>query len=30
MVASKMKDIETEDDLLEAFKVFDKDGNGKQ
>ena len=24
----KIKDTETEDDLLDAFKVFDRDGNG--
>ena len=28
LIAHKMKDTETEDDLLEAFRVFDKDGNG--
>ena len=28
LIAKKMKDIDTEEDLIEAFKVFDKDGNG--
>ncbi|XP_060577844.1 uncharacterized protein LOC132734961 [Ruditapes philippinarum] len=27
-MATKMKDQETEDDLLEAFRVFDKEGQG--
>jgi Ca2+-binding EF-hand superfamily protein len=26
--ARKMKDQDTEDDIIEAFRVFDKDGNG--
>ena len=26
--AKKMKDPNTEEDLIEAFKTFDKDGNG--
>merc|ERR1712037_542450 len=26
--AKKMKDPDTEEDLIEAFKIFDKDGNG--
>lgn len=29
LMAKKMKESNTEDDLLEAFKVFDRDGNGK-
>ena len=28
MMTRKMKDTDTEDELREAFKVFDKDGNG--
>ena len=28
MMAKKMKDNNEEDELIEAFKVFDKDGNG--
>ena len=28
LMTRKVKDIEVEDELLEAFKVFDKDGNG--
>ena len=28
LMVRKMKDIETDDELLETFKVFDKDGNG--
>lgn len=28
MMAKKMKDSDSEDELKEAFKVFDKDGNG--
>ena len=28
MVARKMKDTDSEEEFLEAFKVFDKDGNG--
>lgn len=28
LMVRKMKDIEIEDELLETFKVFDKDGNG--
>jgi len=27
-MARKMKDQDTEDDIIEAFRVFDKDGNG--
>merc|ERR1712007_206966 len=27
-MARKMKDVDTEEELVEAFKVFDKDGNG--
>ena len=27
-MARKMKDTDTEEELFEAFKVFDKDGNG--
>merc|ERR1739842_296568 len=26
--ARKMKDTDTEEELIEAFKVFDRDGNG--
>lgn len=29
LMARKMKETDAEDELLEAFKVFDKDGNGK-
>ena len=29
LIATKLKDTETEDDVMEAFKVFDKDGQGK-
>lgn len=29
LMAKKMKETDTEDELLEAFKVFDRDGNGK-
>ena len=28
MMARKMKDVDTEDKLMEAFKVFDRDGSG--
>ena len=28
LFARKMKDPDTEEDLIEAFKIFDKDGNG--
>ena len=28
MMARKMKDTDTEEEIIEAFKVFDKDGNG--
>ena len=28
MMARKMKDTDNEEEILEAFKVFDKDGNG--
>ena len=28
MMARKMRDTDTEDEIKEAFKVFDKDGNG--
>jgi len=28
MMAKKMKDTDNEDEIKEAFKVFDKDGNG--
>jgi calmodulin len=28
MMAKKMKDIDGEDEIREAFRVFDKDGNG--
>ncbi len=28
MMARKMKDTESEEEIREAFKVFDKDGNG--
>jgi calmodulin len=28
MMSRKLKDIESEDELQEAFKIFDKDGNG--
>ena len=28
MMARKMKDTDSEEEILEAFKVFDKDGNG--
>merc|ERR1719450_31651 len=27
-MARKMKDTDTEEELIEAFKVFDRDGNG--
>ena len=28
LMASKMKQIDTEEELVEAFKVFDRDGDG--
>ena len=28
MMARKMKDTDTEEEIREAFRVFDKDGNG--
>ena len=28
LMARKMKDTDTEEELIEAFKVFDRDGNG--
>merc|ERR1711861_102327 len=28
LMAKKMKDTDTEEELIEAFKVFDRDGNG--
>ena len=28
MMARKMKDTDTEEEIKEAFRVFDKDGNG--
>ena len=28
MMARKMRDTDSEEDIREAFKVFDKDGNG--
>jgi calmodulin len=28
LMARKMKDSDTEEELIEAFKVFDRDGNG--
>lgn len=28
MMARKMKDTDSEEEIIEAFKVFDKDGNG--
>merc|ERR1712232_697075 len=28
LMARKMKDNDTEEELVEAFKVFDRDGNG--
>mmetsp|Transcript_18633 Transcript_18633/g.20258 ORF Transcript_18633/g.20258 Transcript_18633/m.20258 type:complete len:189 (+) Transcript_18633:256-822(+) len=28
MMSRKMNDVESEEEILEAFKVFDKDGNG--
>jgi calmodulin len=28
MMAKKMKDADTNEELQEAFRVFDKDGNG--
>lgn len=27
-MAKKMKETDTEEELIEAFKVFDRDGNG--
>ena len=29
LMARKMKNSDVEDDLLEAFRVFDRDGNGR-
>lgn len=29
LMAKKMKENDSEDELIEAFKVFDRDGNGK-
>ena len=29
LMAKKMKDTDAEEELVEAFKVFDKEGNGK-
>ena len=29
LLARRMKEADPEDELLEAFKVFDRDGNGK-
>lgn len=29
MMARKMKDTDSEEEIKEAFKVFDKDGNGQ-
>mmetsp|Transcript_3482 Transcript_3482/g.533 ORF Transcript_3482/g.533 Transcript_3482/m.533 type:complete len:81 (-) Transcript_3482:214-456(-) len=29
LMAKKMKDTDTEEELIEAFKVFDRDNNGK-
>ena len=28
MMSKREKDVETDDDLLEAFRVFDRDGDG--
>jgi calmodulin len=28
LMAKKMKDVDTEEEIKEAFKVFDKDGKG--
>ena len=28
LMARKMKDTDTEEELIDAFKVFDRDGNG--
>jgi calmodulin len=28
LMARKMKDVDSEEEIIEAFKVFDKDGNG--
>lgn len=30
LMARKMKETDTEEELIEAFKVFDRDGNGTQ
>lgn len=30
MMARKMKDTDSEEEIKEAFKVFDKDGNGEK
>jgi hypothetical protein len=29
MMADKTRDVETEDGVIEAFQVFDKDGRGR-
>jgi len=29
MMARKMKDTDSEEEIMEAFKVFDKDNNGQ-
>jgi calmodulin len=28
LMSRKMKDVDTEEEMMEAFKIFDKDGNG--
>ena len=28
MMSRKMRDVDSEEEIKEAFKVFDKDGNG--
>jgi calmodulin len=28
LLTKRLKDVDTDDDLLEMFKVFDRDGNG--
>lgn len=30
LMAKKMKEADTEEELIEAFKVFDRDGNGNE
>jgi calmodulin len=30
MMAKKMKETDSEEELREAFRVFDKDGNGQE